>query len=175
MFWFQCLQTRKCKHGQNIVVALYKDKTQNESITWDAAVLCVFTLDNLRLFFVKIKWTCFKMFVYITHECCKDLDELSQMRSHSRYFTARSQNIWLWLKCQVAVLWRLYSCAYTFKDVQKSYELPWICLFGCCYNWASTRENMFSEVCEQHRRRPACASAQSDQRLCYSYFRKCYM
>ena len=25
-------------------------------------------------------------------------------------------------------------------------------------------------VCEQHRRRPACASAQSDQRLCYSLF-----
>ena len=25
-----------------------------------------------------------------------------------------------------------------------------------------------SGVCEQHRRRPACASAQSDQRLCYS-------
>ena len=24
-----------------------------------------------------------------------------------------------------------------------------------------------SKVCEQHRRRPACASAQSDQRLCY--------
>ena len=27
-----------------------------------------------------------------------------------------------------------------------------------------------SRVCEQHRRRPACASAQSDQRLCYSPF-----
>ena len=35
-------------------------------------------------------------------------------------------------------------------------------------NWASTRENLSSEVCEQHRRRPACASAQADQRLCYS-------
>ena len=34
--------------------------------------------------------------------------------------------------------------------------------------WASTRENLSSGVCEQHRRRPACASAQSDQRLCYS-------
>ena len=30
------------------------------------------------------------------------------------------------------------------------------------------RENPFSVVCEQQRRRPACASAQSDQRLCYS-------
>ena len=34
--------------------------------------------------------------------------------------------------------------------------------------WASTRENLSLEVCEQHRRRPACASAQTDQRLCYS-------
>ena len=29
-------------------------------------------------------------------------------------------------------------------------------------------KNLSSGVCEQHRRRPACASAQSDQRLCYS-------
>ena len=27
-------------------------------------------------------------------------------------------------------------------------------------------------VCEQHRCRPACASAQADQRLCYSLFEK---
>ena len=31
--------------------------------------------------------------------------------------------------------------------------------------WASTRENLSSGVFEQHRRRPACASAKSDQRL----------
>ena len=31
--------------------------------------------------------------------------------------------------------------------------------------WASTRENLSSGVCEQHRCRPACASAQTDQRL----------
>ena len=31
--------------------------------------------------------------------------------------------------------------------------------------WASTRETLSSGVCEQHRRRPACASLQSDQRL----------
>ena len=41
-----------------------------------------------------------------------------------------------------------------------------------CMKWASTRENLSSELCEQHRRRPACASAQSDQRLCYSRFVK---
>ena len=35
-------------------------------------------------------------------------------------------------------------------------------------NWASTRQNLSSEGCEQQRRRPACASAQSDQRVCFS-------
>ena len=40
------------------------------------------------------------------------------------------------------------------------------------YMRASTRENLSSGVCEQHSRRPACASAQSDQRLCYSLVRK---
>ena len=38
--------------------------------------------------------------------------------------------------------------------------------------WASTRENLSWGVCEQHRCRPTCASAQSDQRLCYSRFGK---
>ena len=38
--------------------------------------------------------------------------------------------------------------------------------------WASTRENLSSGVCEQHRHRPACASAQTDQRLCYSLLGK---
>ena len=33
---------------------------------------------------------------------------------------------------------------------------------------ASMRENLSSGVCEQRRRRPACASTQSAQRLCYS-------
>ena len=45
-------------------------------------------------------------------------------------------------------------------------------LFTTIINWASSRENLSSGVCEQHRRRPACASAQSDQRLCYSLFWK---
>ena len=38
------------------------------------------------------------------------------------------------------------------------------------HNWASTRENLSSGVCEQQRGRPACASAQSDQRFCYRVF-----
>ena len=41
--------------------------------------------------------------------------------------------------------------------------------------WAATRENLSSGVYEQHRRRPACASAQSDQRLCFSLFGKYQM
>ena len=41
---------------------------------------------------------------------------------------------------------------------------------NCFVIWASTQENLSSRVCEQHRPRPACASAQSDQRLCYSLF-----
>ena len=47
-------------------------------------------------------------------------------------------------------------------------KLPYLNFFM----WASTRENLSSGVCEQHRRRPACAAAQSDQRLCYSFFAK---
>ena len=35
------------------------------------------------------------------------------------------------------------------------------------YYWASMRESLSSVVCEQHKRRPACVAAQSDQRLCY--------
>ena len=40
---------------------------------------------------------------------------------------------------------------------------------------AATRENLSSGVCEQHRRRPACASAHTDQRLCYLPFGKYHM
>ena len=36
----------------------------------------------------------------------------------------------------------------------------------------SSLETLSSEVCEHERRRPACAAAQSDQRLCYSLFGK---
>ena len=41
--------------------------------------------------------------------------------------------------------------------------------------WASSRENLSSGFCEQHRRRPACASAQSDQRLCCLRFETYHM
>ena len=36
------------------------------------------------------------------------------------------------------------------------------------YSWARPWENVFYAICEQQRRRSACASAQSDQRLCCS-------
>ena len=36
----------------------------------------------------------------------------------------------------------------------------------------TSRENLYSGVCEQRRRRPVCASAQSDQHLCYALIRK---
>ena len=38
--------------------------------------------------------------------------------------------------------------------------------------WALARQNLYSGICEQQRRRPACASAQSDQHLCFSLFVK---
>ena len=43
-----------------------------------------------------------------------------------------------------------------------------ILLFFFQIRWTSTPKNLSSVVFEQQRRRPACASAQSDQRLCYS-------
>ena len=48
-------------------------------------------------------------------------------------------------------------------------SLQWLPI---CIIWASSRENLSSGGCEQHRCRPACASAQSDPRLCYSLFEK---
>ena len=56
------------------------------------------------------------------------------------------------------------------KRVYKFIGLLWITVI-----WASARENLSSGVREQHRNRSACASAQSDQCLCYSLFEKCHM
>ena len=44
-------------------------------------------------------------------------------------------------------------------------------LFKIC-NWAGPWENVSFVICEQQWRRSACASTQSDQRLCCSLFRK---
>ena len=46
----------------------------------------------------------------------------------------------------------------------------WMLGQKCRHIWAMTWENLSWGVCEPQRRRPACASAQSDQRLCYSLF-----
>ena len=70
-------------------------------------------------------------------------------------------------------------------DIKKTNEVSLTTI-----NWASTRENLFvlgmfvvvvfvvvffflgGGGCEQPRHRPACAFAQSDQRLCFSHFGK---
>ena len=44
-----------------------------------------------------------------------------------------------------------------------SFTIAWI--INKAIIWASTRETLSSGVCKQHRRRTACASAQSDQCL----------
>ena len=56
------------------------------------------------------------------------------------------------------------------SDAQNDMTL--LCTYMPTYKWASTRENLSSGVCEQHRRWPACATVQSDQRLCKSLFEK---
>ena len=52
---------------------------------------------------------------------------------------------------------------------------PGFGIAGIYSNWASMRENLSSGVCEQQSRIPACASAQSDQRLCYSLIAYCHI
>ena len=77
--------------------------------------------------------------------------------------------------------WLIISITYTghmFYMVRQKFFLTFskksLNTYFCiqCNNWVSSRENLSSAVCEQHRRRPACASAQSDKRLCYSLFGK---
>ena len=59
--------------------------------------------------------------------------------------------------------------------LKKQTDVDPYCFPNMIHNWAATRENLSSRVCEQYRRRPACASAQSDQRLCNSLFAKYHM
>ena len=49
---------------------------------------------------------------------------------------------------------------------------PWPKTIVVYEKWASTRENLSSGVAKKHRRRPACSSAQSHQRLCFFAFGK---
>ena len=48
-----------------------------------------------------------------------------------------------------------------------------VCLFYivALHDWAGPWENVSYVICEQQRRRSACASAQSDHRLCFSLLR----
>ena len=63
-----------------------------------------------------------------------------------------------------SILWVSCLRLYILHDVF-SLSLGYCSLF-------STRENLSSVVCKQQKRRPACASAQSDQHLCYSLIEK---
>ena len=64
------------------------------------------------------------------------------------------------------IIWR-YVC-YVYDHTRHSKGLVEL-------NWAATLENLSSGVCEQQRRRPACAFAQSDQRLYYLLLGKYYI
>ena len=55
---------------------------------------------------------------------------------------------------------------YSENAIDMSYYLKTIILSILNLIWALSRENLSLEVCEQQRRRPAYASAQSDQCLC---------
>ena len=69
------------------------------------------------------------------------------------------------------------NSALSFSLGRESNSLTHIYRTGCGTHelsmiWASTRENLTSGLCAQKRRRPACASAQSDQRFYYSLIAK---
>ena len=71
--------------------------------------------------------------------------------------------------------WRWCQTGFSIgTKIQTYYEFVQSLCHGSqvCSIWAATRENLSSGIWEQHRRRPACASAQSDQRLCYLLFAK---
>ena len=82
--------------------------------------------------------------------------------------------------------WRLWS---DWVDAQADLSFRWVhmsfCWFccvvahisyDCCTHayiiWASAEQNHQNVLCPQQRLRSACASAQSDQRLCYVLMRK---
>ena len=67
----------------------------------------------------------------------------------------------------------VFQCIYV--DLEDVYELKTkFDPYKSCaeFLWALSLENLSSGVCEQQRRRPACTSSQSDQRLCYSLIGK---
>ena len=58
-----------------------------------------------------------------------------------------------------------YECDITHDNISSGEFHLIIATIKATPIWASTRENLSSGCCEQQRRRPACAYAQSDQRL----------
>ena len=65
-------------------------------------------------------------------------------------------------------------------DYQQIYMISHAIKLLKMHKWVSSRENLSSGGgggggCEQQRHRPACASAQNDQRLCYSLIGKYHM
>ena len=107
------------------------------------------------------------------------------MRSLIRAFASCLTNLWLlgyWLnKYGVSQHNRsLYRLIWIDPGWNELLEIRHCCLFLNYMkhkveeqaSWAKTQENLSAGVCEQQRHRPACASTQSDQRLCYSLIRK---
>ena len=54
----------------------------------------------------------------------------------------------------------------------KERDLHTLC---CCTIWAVTRKNLFSGICEQHWRRPACTSAVWSAPLLFTYWKAAYL
>ena len=81
--------------------------------------------------------------------------------------------------CDISWYWLVWVCCCYFFTIYSSDHMTKMAAMPLWFVsdliWASSRENLSSGVSEQHRRRPACASAQSDQRLCYSPLRKYHM
>ena len=75
---------------------------------------------------------------------------------------------WAGLRCVIVVFSdHTYLLFYTFESS--------LLLLVSFQIWASPRQNLSSVVREKQRRRPACACAQSDQRLCFSLNGKYYI
>ena len=89
------------------------------------------------------------------------------MYSLAREFTARLHNVWKKTQAKYKTSAPLATSANPFKGSICAYAISTEFLCTCPI-WAWLRQNLSLGVCEQQKRRPACAPAQSDQRLCYS-------
>ena len=90
-----------------------------------------------------------------------------KISSNKSYYTLYAAN----LNCQESTKPEQSSSESAYDTVSRAnYPMYYhVCI------WASKRKNLFSGVCVQHRRRPACAYTQSGQRLCYSLLGKHHM